>query len=185
MKCTACKSGHLSPAYLDSLLPCHTCSHCGGSLLRMIDYFRWQEQGGLDEKEEVAVGEVQINVDAEETSKAILCPKTGGLMTKYRISKDTDHRLDFSAPLNAVWMDKGEWDLLKKSGLVNRLNNVFTNHWQQDIRAQESVEVMEELYRRRFGAHYEALKECRNLLDTMAKRSEAVAYLMADDPYDA
>ena len=181
MKCTACKSGTLIPAYLDSLLPCHTCDNCGGSLLRMVDYFRWQEQGGFKDSSKEKLAE--LDIEAEETSKAILCPKTGGLMTKYRISKDTDHRLDFSAPLNAVWMDKGEWDLLKQNGLAGRLNNVFTSHWQQEIRSQESAEVMEELYRRRFGKDYQALLEFRERLSEMENKSDAIAFLAADDPF--
>ena len=182
MKCTVCEIGFLNPSYLDSLLPCHTCSHCEGSLLRMGDYFRWQDQLGEESKD---LKTDAVEVVAEETSKAIVCPKSGALMTKYRISKDTYHRLDFSAPLNAVWMDKGEWALLKQNGLSFRLNNVFTKHWQQEIRAQESADIMEELYKRRFGEDYQVLKEFREVLSGIEKRSEAIAYLMADDPYSA
>lgn len=180
MKCTVCENGVLNPSYLDSLLPCHTCSNCEGSLLRMGDYFRWQDQ--IDDDIDGAET-IPVEVIAEETSKAIICPKSGALMTKYRISKDTYHRLDFSSPLNAVWMDKGEWALLKKNGLSTRLNNVFTNHWQQEIRAQESADIMEELYKRRFGEHYQVLKEFREVLSGIEQRSAAIAYLMADDLY--
>ncbi|GAA6136442.1 hypothetical protein NBRC116583_01890 [Arenicella sp. 4NH20-0111] len=179
MNCTACKKGVLSPAYLDVMLPSHACNECGGVFLRMIDYFRWQE----DNENIDLVANPPVGIHAEETSTAILCPKTGVLMTKYRISKDTEHRLDFSAAANAVWMDKGEWELLKTAGLATRLNNLFTSHWQHDIHAQESSEVMRELYARRFGEHYAALSEFRAVLDAMDDKHEAIAYLMAEDPY--
>ena len=65
------------------------------------------------------------------------------------------------------------------------MNNVFTKHWQQEIRAQESADIMEELYKRRFGEDYQVLKEFREVLSGIEKRSEAIAYLMADDPYSA
>jgi len=178
MKCTVCKEGELNPAYLDVLLPCHTCSHCGGSLLKMLDYFRWQ-----NDHLETNESEAPVEVEAEETSNAVRCPKTGSVMTKYRICIDTNHRLDFSAAINAVWMDKGEWALLKTHGVSGRLNRVFTDHWQQDIRKHESREVMSELYQRRFGEHYVAIKAFRAVLEAVDDRSGVLAYLMADDPY--
>ena len=45
--------------------------------------------------------------------------------------------------------------------------------------------IMEELYKRRFGEDYQVLKEFREVLSGLEKRSEAIAYLMADDPYSA
>lgn len=179
MKCTACNTGELNPAYLDALLPCHTCSNCGGSLLVMTDYLRWQNE---NEAIDITVNP-PVKPAAEETSKALMCPKTGAIMTKYRIGVDTDHRLDFSAAINAVWIDNGEWALLKANGLAGRLNRIFTDHWQKEIRAQESAEIMAELYQRRFAEHYPAIKEFRALLDSMKDRNEVLAYLMVDDPY--
>lgn len=189
MKCTVCSNGRLEASYLEPLLPCHTCSHCGGSLLRMMDYFRWQNDSAdlplSTEPSEPLVG-ITVNpvVDtAQETRKAVICPKSGVLMTKYRISAETDNRLDYSAASNAVWLDRGEWALLNANGLATQLNTVFTSHWQHEIRAQESSEVMEGLYKRRFGEQYAALKAFREVLDSMEDRNEALAYLMAEDPY--
>lgn len=179
MKCTACKAGNLSPAYLDVLLPCHTCTGCGGSLLKMVDYFRWQDDAESLDLER----NPPVDVLAEETTKALMCPKTGGVMTKYRISADTEHRLDFSAAINAVWLDSGEWGLLKQNGLALRLNRIFTDHWQHEIRDQESQETMRELYARRFGDHYQELQQMRAKLAELPDRHEALAYLSADDPY--
>ena len=179
MKCTSCHDGFLQPAYLDSLFPCHTCTNCGGNLVMLTDFLRWQEQN----KDTEFVVLSSSAVEAVETSKAMICPKTGGLMTKYKISKDTEHRLDLSPTINAVWMDKGEWDLLKEKGLAPRLNNIFTDHWQKDIRSQESSDVLAELYQDKFGHHYEDIKIFREKLWGMKSKSEVIAYLLSDDPY--
>jgi len=89
MNCSACHKGTLSAAYLEGLFPCHTCTACQGNLIMLGDYLRWQ-----DNNPEVDLNtNPPVEVEIDETSKAMLCPKTGGLMTKYRISKDTDHRL--------------------------------------------------------------------------------------------
>jgi len=179
MKCTSCHEGNLDPAYLEGLFPCHTCSYCGGNLVMLSDYLRWQDH---NKSVVLGVGST-LEIEAQETSKAMICPITGGIMTKYKISKDTEHRLDLSPAINAVWMDKGEWELLKDNDLAGRLNNIFTDHWQHDIRSQESADMLAALYERKFGNSYAVIKEFRNTLNAMESKSEVLAYLMAEDPY--
>ena len=145
----------------------------------LTDYLKWQDQN----KEADLSSGTPLEMDVQETSKAMLCPKTGGIMTKYKISKDSEHRLDLSPTINAIWLDKGEWELLKENGLATKLNNIFTNHWQHEIRSQESADIIKALYKEKFGENYAALKEFRERLNSMSARSEALAYLMADDPY--
>lgn len=179
MKCSSCHTGNLVASYLEGLFACHTCSECGGNLILLGDFLRWQEQNPETELSENA----QLEVVPQETSKAMICPKTGGLMTKYKISADTEHRLDLSPTINAVWLDKGEWGLLKSKGLANRLNSIFTDHWQHDIRSNAASEVLTALYQRKFGDRYEEVKQLRASLESMENRSEVIAYLLADDPY--
>jgi len=179
MRCSACKNGDLVPAYIEGLFPCHTCDNCGGSLVMMGDYLRWQDQNADIDLN----SEPPLEVEAQETSKAMICPKTGGIMTKYLIAKDSDHRLDFSPSINAIWLDKGEWAILKEKGLAGRLNNIFTDHWQHEIRSQASADVLDSLYQKKFGEHYQALIAFRELLENLDNRSEAIAFLLSDDPY--
>jgi Zn-finger nucleic acid-binding protein len=147
----------------------------------LTDYLRWLEH---NDKPEFVVDAGAV-IKAEESEKALLCPKTGGLMTKYKISADSDHRLDYSPRINAVWMDAGEWELIKQKGLAGQLNKVFTDHWQKELVSQESAEILEGLYERRFGEHYAAIKAFREILDQLPERHEVLAYLMSDDPYEA
>lgn len=179
MKCSSCHTGTLSPSYLEGLFACHTCTDCEGNLILLSDFLRWQEQNP-----EVDLPEnVDVEVDTQETSKAMICPKTGGLMTKYKISADTEHRLDLSPTINAIWLDKGEWALLKSKGLAVKLNNIFTDHWQHEIRSNAATEVLSSLYQRKFGDRYEEVKRLRASLESMDNRSEVIAYILADDPY--
>ncbi|RBP51010.1 zf-TFIIB domain-containing protein [Arenicella xantha] len=179
MKCTACESGLLIPAYLEGLFPCHTCTDCGGNLVMLGDYLRWQDAN----ENALFISDTSTKVEIQETERALLCPKTGRLMTKYRIAKETEHRLDLSPHINAVWLDKGEWALLKEQGLAGRLNEIFTDHWQSDVRSKESADILDGLYAKRFGEHYADIKAFRAKIDKMDERSEVIAYLLADDPY--
>jgi len=180
MKCTSCNQGALNPAYLENLFPCHTCSNCGGNLVMLSDYLRWAK----DNKDTEFVSDNTKAVEADETGKAMICPKTGKLMTKYRISKDSDHRLDLSPLISAIWLDKGEWELLKQSGLAGCLNNIFTDHWQREIHSDQAADVLTALYERKFGDDYQLIKDFRAMLNKMESRSEVIAYLIADDPYE-
>lgn len=180
MKCSSCRIGRLNPSYLEGLFVCHTCSECEGNFILLRDYLRWK-----NENPDVDLGErVDPEVVPQETSKAMICPKTGGLMTKYKISADTDHRIDLSPGINAIWLDKGEWELLKAKGLATKLNRIFTDHWQHEIRSNEAVEVLSALYERKFGDRYDEVKQLRSSLESMENRSEVIAYLLADDPYE-
>ncbi|KPJ92532.1 MAG: hypothetical protein AMJ53_09190 [Gammaproteobacteria bacterium SG8_11] len=182
MKCTSCRQGVLKPAYLDDLFPCYTCSHCGGNWIYLRDYLRW-----LEKNEDLVVNEQS---DAElvinETKGVMTCPKTGKLMLKYRISKDQDHMLDLSPDINGIWMDKGEWSLLKNAGLARHLNSIFTEPWQRKIRQSKTKQTLEALYIEEFGEEdYKRLKEIRNWIYGKANKAEYLAYLLAEKPYSA
>ena len=180
MKCTSCRQGTLSPSYLDLGLPCHTCDHCGGNFVHLEAYLTW-----LDSKpaiEDVAQPDV-IDVQAEDSSKALLCPQTGSIMLKYKISQQSEHRLDLSPTINAIWLDKGEWELIKAKGLATQLNAVFTDTWQRKIREAKTEDVLRALYAEKFGAAYPAIQNFRELISDMPNKAEVVAYLIADEPY--
>jgi len=40
------------------------------------------------------------------------------------------------------------------------------------------------LYERKFGDRYDEVKQLRSSLESMENRSEVIAYLLADDPYE-
>lgn len=187
MKCTSCKIGNLVPGYLDNLFPSHNCNHCGGHFIMLNDYLHWREHVDVDalvSHEGVDISEIKD--DVEDTKKALLCPVTGTIMLKYRISKDTSHRVDLSPSLNAIWLDKGEWDLIKAAGLADSLNKIFTAPFQRNIREESAAETLSESYRNQFGDEdYEKLKEIRTWLDSKDHRNLMVAYLAAREPYSA
>ena len=176
MKCSSCKNGNLERGYFEGLFACHTCSNCGGDLILLGDFLRWQE---LNPKAELSV-DAKVDVVAEDTSRAMLCPLSGTLMTKYRIAADTEHRLDLSPSINAVWLDKGEWDLLKEKGLANNLNEIFTSHWQRGIREAETAEMLEGMYFKKFGDRYSEVKAFKDVIKDMKNKAEVVAYLLSD-----
>lgn len=184
MKCTSCGEGVLRPTFIEELFRAHTCSACGGNWILVQDYVAWKERNpdhifaeGLDASEEV---------EATESKRALLCPVSGAIMQKFRISAATEHRLDYSAAVGGLWLDRGEWELLKDEGLAGSLNAVITRQWQRRIREESASETFAELYKAKFGETvYGQLKELREWLNAQEQKEDLRAYLLAEDPYSA
>lgn len=184
MRCTSCKSGVLKPNFIDELFRAHTCSSCGGSWVLIQDYVAWKERNP-----EYKFPENLTAFDESETSdtkQAMLCPVSGAIMQKFRISAGNDHRLDYSAAVGGLWLDKGEWELLKAEGLAGSLNAVVTQQWQNKVRQDSARENFSEIYKLKFGEDlYSKIREVREWLQSQEQKADIRAYLLAEDPYSA
>lgn len=180
MQCTACKQGRLVPSFLDTLFRCHTCDHCGGNWVLIEDYVAWQERHPDYPFQEAALEPAETG----DTSRALVCPVTGTLMSKFRIQSNNPHKLDYSTRVGGVWLDKGEWEMLKAEGLAGCLHVLVTEPWQQKIRADQTRATFAQLYRSRFGeADYAKAQDIRAWLQDHPHRAELRSYLLARDPY--
>ncbi|MDP5032792.1 MAG: zf-TFIIB domain-containing protein [Paraglaciecola sp.] len=181
MQCTSCKQGELQVSFIDQQFRCHTCNNCGGNWILVEDYVSWKER-----YPEYQFTEAAVLDEAEDSSRALLCPVSGVIMRKLRISKDTSHRLDYSAPVGGVWLDKGEWDLIKAAGLAGSLNVLLTEQWQNKLREQRAKDTFTQLYLSKFGEDdYQKIKACRDWLHAHPKKADLRSYLLAEDPYSA
>lgn len=181
MNCTRCKQGILQPGFLDDLFPARTCNGCGGSFILLKDYLHWR-----DKHPDHVFTDAKVEPIPDAPKHAFLCPVTGALMVPYRISKSSQHRLDLSPKINGIWLDKGEWGLLKAEGLAGSLNRIFTDPWQRKIREEAAKEVFASLYQNQFGeVDYSRLGEMRAWIWKHPRRDALLAYLNDDDPYSA
>ena len=180
MKCTNCKQGDLLPSFIEGQFRAHTCSSCEGSWIFIEDYVYWRKRNPQ------LTFNPEITIDAEESKQALLCPVTGTIMRKLKLNTSTEHRIDYSASVGGVWLDKGEWELLKEEGLAGSLNAVLTSQWQRNIRINSTKDNFSEIYKDKFGADaYNKVKELREWLYQQPNKADLRAYLLAEDPYSA
>jgi Zn-finger nucleic acid-binding protein len=180
MKCTSCKQGDLHPNFIDDLFRAHTCNHCGGNWILIEDYVTWSENHPEHEFKSVEISQI------DNSTKALICPMSGTIMQKIQINKDSDHKLDYSARVGGVWLDKGEWELLKSSQLAGSLNAILTDHYQQQIRDAKAADHFSALYQSKFGSDdYQKAKELREWLTNHENKADLRSYLLAADPYSA
>ncbi|WP_111980234.1 zf-TFIIB domain-containing protein [Algibacillus agarilyticus] len=183
MDCTSCKSGALIPSFIEGQFRAHTCSSCGGNWILIEDFVSWKERNPeYAFADNISIEESEIT----DTKKALLCPSSGAIMRKFRISSTHHHKLDYSNLVGGIWLDKGEWELLKSEGLAGCLNAVLKQNWQNNIRQNNAKANFAEIYSAKFGDEtYAKVKELREWLSSQDKKSDLRAYLLADDPYSA
>jgi Zn-finger nucleic acid-binding protein len=183
LNCTSCRSGVLETTLLDGLFKARTCSNCGGHWILVEDFVDWKKQN-LDH---AFIQETDWSEDQSiDTTNALLCPVTGVIMRKIKITTNTNHRIDYSHTVGGIWLDKGEWELLKSEEIAGQLNSIVTKEWQNKLRTENTTHNFADFYEQKFGQEeYEKLKEIRAWLDTHPKRADLKAYLMADNPYSA
>lgn len=183
MQCTSCNNGELVSSTLDGSLICHTCSSCHGNWIKLNDYIDWHN---TQQPTQAVVDEIGVEVDTVESSKALLCPETGSIMTKFRISSDTDHRLDWSNSAGAIWLDNGEWNLLKEKGVADKLNQIFSHEWQEKIVEQTARNTREARLVEKLGEdNYSRLKLVRTWLHEQSDEDKAImiSFLVSRDPF--
>lgn len=180
MKCTSCKNGQLLPSFIDDAFRAHTCNNCGGNWILVEDYVAWKERHPEHEFSS------DSTCEPEESAKAILCPLTGTIMRKFKLSSNTEHKIDYSAIVGGVWLDKGEWELLKREKLAGSLNAILTSHWQKNVRLESTKDNFSAIYQDKFGEDsYKKVKDMRTWLAQQENKADLRAYLLAEDPYSA
>jgi Zn-finger nucleic acid-binding protein len=178
MDCPSCDKQPLRPAKLDDRLPGYACSQCGGFLLDILTYRSWMES----EPAEPGRGDSVPEADTAGDSKgAILCPKCGRMMSKYRIAGDVENRLDLCNYCGGLWFDGGEWELLKRLDLASKVPQILSQPWQKQVRAQSLRQSVEKRFAALFGPDYEKIHEFRRWMRKHANAAQIKAYINRSD----
>ena len=174
MICPVCCARHFAPVKIEGALPAEQCSECQGVWVELELYRMWRKNRPQSAAHEYAGKITEVN------DVVRLCPQTGRMMTRIRVSNDNPLLLDYSVAAQAVWFDKGEWERLKALGLADQLDAVVSERWQVELREAASRERVEKAMRARFGdAAYEELVRMRDWMATQPNRMEMIAFLNA------
>jgi len=178
MKCPKCKTPDLRATRIDMELPAAGCTTCHGALVSLLYYRDWAERHRNDP---AGLPKEPAQVDAHDTSTALLCPKCGRLMTKYKIAGCVSNRLDVCPGCDEAWLDGGEWELLKALELSHELPAVFTDRWQKNIRRQVAEDARRGLLRKTIGEPaLKEVEEFKTWLDRNDHKGDILVYLYAE-----
>lgn len=178
MHCYSCDGETLKPAKLDEDLPARECARCGGVQLDLLAYRAWREQQpGEDTLPGPRRGGVTL-VKADDNRRALLCQRCSRLMLKFRIDTEVENFVDLCGSCDDVWLDGGEWELLKHLDLSDRLAEIMTEPWQRRIRTEAVRRQQKDRLRERLGDEdHDRLMEIERWLTAHPERAELLRYL--------
>ncbi|MGB0495701.1 MAG: hypothetical protein ACPGJI_05030 [Kangiellaceae bacterium] len=174
MKCPKCPDRDLKPTKIEEDLAVLGCDCCKGSLLPMIQYRQWVEEHPLENQE--AEKQKRL-VETDESSQAIQCPKCSSLMMKYRISSVSENRVDLCASCYELWLDSGEWQLIKQLEMHGKLPSIFSDFWQNNIKEELSEKAYHARFEELFGNDYTKIREFKIWIDDFDKKQAVVNFL--------
>jgi Zn-finger nucleic acid-binding protein len=183
MKCPVCQDSALGPVQLEQGLPAFKCSHCEGIWVSSTQYFAWLDQHGPKLPEKPAP---ESSITVTEVEQAKVCPECGHFLRRYKIWPDNDFSLDHCSSCNGVWFDRNEWAALEARNLHDKINQFFTKPWQDRLRREQTRHALDQIYLEKFGVDdYERLKQTRTWIRAHPQEMAMLAFLQAEDPYEA
>jgi Zn-finger nucleic acid-binding protein len=181
MNCPVCKSTALVSTELEFDLASSRCPSCGGNWIRGAAYWKWLE-GHANLPERVGT---DTDLSVSESSKFVDCPECNFRMLKYFVGHGLGFALDHCEGCKGIWLDRNEWETLKKRNLHDDLNSMLTAFWQAAARKEERTKKLEQIYINRFGVEdYAELKRIRTWLDRHENKQLLLAYLTDKDPFE-
>jgi Zn-finger nucleic acid-binding protein len=179
--CPICKTTELVSTELEPNLCSFNCSTCEGHWIRGPEYWRWVEEHATNQAERIHHEE---SLTLAEPGKPIDCPECRFRMVKYLVGRGLSFTVDHCHGCKGIWLDRNEWEALRKRNLHDDLHTIFTSFWQTGAQRELRKKRMDRIYLDRFGAEdYEEIKRIRFWLEPKTNREELLAYLTDKDPY--
>ncbi|MGC9504187.1 zf-TFIIB domain-containing protein [Baaleninema sp.] len=182
MQCPKDKTSTLVEDTLEPGLTVMRCPKTGGVWLDRENYERWRSQQPQPEFDLETLSQQLADIDFQPPptdAKAALCPDSGRIMTRARVDAPKPFYIERS-PFNAgIWLDAGEWDILKHLGLHVQIDRLFSSSWKSQLREQHQVELQRDAIIDKLGE--EVAEQVFALADTLKNHPNGdfgVAYLM-------
>lgn len=181
MKCPVCKTDSLSSAELEVNLFAEICSKCSGKWVSSESYDTWLEDHGTILPELPAEDDSDMSIPEFELAR--LCPRDRRILIKFKVRRNLPFLIDRCGKCGGVWLDDKEWIALKERNLHDELNKIFTDHWQEEVKRNETRRTLESIYKEKFGEDdYRKIKDFKTWVEHHEKSGEIKAFLRDKNP---
>lgn len=181
MNCPVCKSDNLKTKEIEPNLFGEVCTKCAGKWISSKNYEIWLEQHGTTLPE--LPSRESSGMTIPEFELARLCPVDRRILIKYKVGRNLPFKIDRCSNCAGVWLDDKEWVALKERNLHDELNKIFTDHWQEEVKKEETRKILEGIYREKFGeADYRKIKDFKSWMKNHDKGGEMLAFLRDKNP---
>jgi len=166
----------MESAELQDGLMVKKCPKSGGCWISSEAYWRWQDRGEIGEGGPPL--EVELSDDCNR--RAMICPESGTVMLRYRVAADLSFFVERSSATGGVWLDRGEWEALRRAGIHRYLHLIFTAAYQKYRRRQSAQQAVVANMSRTLAADFDKVNEFRSWIDSHPARSQILAWLSND-----
>jgi Zn-finger nucleic acid-binding protein len=151
MRCPRCPKVALVAAELEGGLHGRHCPSCGGNWVPWESYQTWWA------KTELRKPEVQgdVLVSDSDLDAVVPCTACGGSLLRYKVGFDLQFTVNRCFSCKGLWLDRGEWELLRSRNFHDDLEMVLSQSWQEKITRHETEEAERARVRERLGADFE------------------------------
>ena len=176
MQCPSCKTGTLALGRLPDGPEGRVCTECSGALIELAGYNAWLGHAASHESHAAPSPD-----KVSDSTTVVRCPSCQRLMTRFKITADTAHSLDFCFHCGLIWLDAGEWAFLQQRDMHTKIRAVTSDTWQRQIREAVSTRRREcELAQDIGAAAFRTIDDFRRWLDEQPQRADILRYLQRD-----
>ena len=172
--------GTLSPG-----LAAKCCPDCGGAWIPPENYRDWQDNQGIHPEQDPQVAILPSAVDltfkaSPLDNRAALCPDCKHYLVRGRVVlKESMFFVERCPNCKGYWCDRGEWEMLHSLKLATHLDNIFSDLWQNRVKALEAMERERQATVEKLGPEIATkIFELADLLEKHPNGDFGVAYLM-------
>lgn len=179
MNCPNCKTNELTRREIEPNLFALRCENCRGKWLSHYDYDVW-----LKSQENLPITpSKKIKMAIPEFELARVCPECRRILVKYKVGQNVPFLIDRCGQCAGIWLDKGEWETLKRRNLHDDLQKIFTDHWQEEVKKGETRAHLAKMYEDKFGKEdYAKIVRFKDWMENHEKEDEILAYIRDPNP---
>lgn len=180
LNCYKCTGETLLPTKLDDTLSALACQSCEGTYVDLLSYRTWLENHPVTNNEELIKDFSADELD--NTDNALICQRCHKFMLKYRINNENKNTINVCHTCDDVWLDRGEWSLLKYLNMQDKLTALMSEPWQQHLRNEDREKAFTKLYQQKLGDDFDQVENFAQWLSNHSQKGEIQHYLSQYKP---
>ena len=156
------------------------CPVSGGHWVPAPSYWRWHAQlpPKLKEPNQKPIEKIHPpDIESQIERPALICPESNCLLVRYKVGGIGIY-IDRSPISGGIWLDPGEWSLLKENNIHASLHEIFTSSYQKRILKEEAHDALMHKFYTDLGEEVaEDLVHLAEWLKLHPKRRRIIAWL--------
>ncbi len=150
MNCPICKSNTVSTE-VETGLDVEICEE-HGMWIPALSYWKWIATQNISYPPVINDGEFESG--EMDTKSGKICNDCGQLLRRFAVGHGVSFHVDQCPNCTSIWLDAGEWEMLKKKNLHSAIHFMFSAPWQNKVRKIKEKEQYESLYRNKLGDEF-------------------------------